>query len=166
MNTPRIGIIIATTREGRFGDKAAAWTQTIAAARGDMYLELPDLRDYPMPFFNEPTSPLWAKPKSEVALRWAQKVAGMDGFVFVTAEYNHSVPAVLKNSPPLRSIVRQPDRKGLPLLPLLVLTALVLSLAFRAKRAARHSIFTRRATAQQALGQFWDSRIVTLRDIA
>jgi len=65
MNTPRIGIIIATTREGRFGDKAAAWTQTIAAARGDMYLELLDLRDYPMPFFNEPTSP------------------GMDGFIFV-----------------------------------------------------------------------------------
>ncbi len=37
---------------------------------------------------------------------------------------------------------------------------------FRAKRAARHSIFTRRATAQHALGQFWDSQIVTLRDIA
>jgi ABC-type proline/glycine betaine transport system permease subunit len=54
----------------------------------------------------------------------------------------------------------------LALLPLLVLTALVVSLAFRAKRAARHSIFTRRATAQQALGQFWDSQIVTLRDIA
>lgn len=49
-----------------------------------------------MPFFNEPTSALWAKPKNEVALRWAQKVAGMDGFIFVTAEYNHSVPAVLK----------------------------------------------------------------------
>ena len=108
MNTPRIGIIIATTREGRFGDKAAASTQTIAAARGDMYLELLDLRDYPMPFFNEPTSPLWPKPKNEVALRWAQKVAGMDGFIFVTAEYNHSVPAVLKNSPPLQSIVRHP----------------------------------------------------------
>jgi hypothetical protein len=114
VNTPRIGIIIATTRRGRFGDKAAAWTQTVAAARGDMYLELLDLRDYPMPFFNEPTSPLWPKPKNEVALRWAQKVAGMAGFIFVTAEYNHSVPAVLKNSPPLRSIVRQPDRKGLP----------------------------------------------------
>jgi hypothetical protein len=61
VNTPRIGIIITITREGRFVDKAAAWTQTIAAARGDMYLELLDLRDYPMPFFNEPTSPLWPK---------------------------------------------------------------------------------------------------------
>jgi NAD(P)H-dependent FMN reductase len=83
---------------GRFGDKAAAWIRDIAAARGDMDVELLDLRDYPMPFFNEPTSPLWAKPKNEVALRWGQKVAEMDGFIFVTAEYNHGIPAVLKNA--------------------------------------------------------------------
>lgn len=98
MSKPRIGIVIATTREGRFGDKAAAWVRDIAAARGDMDVKLLDLRDYPMPLFNEPASPLWATPKNEVALRWAQKVADIDGFVFVTAEYNHSIPAALKNA--------------------------------------------------------------------
>jgi NAD(P)H-dependent FMN reductase len=51
-----------------------------------------------MPFFDEPASPLWAPPKNEVALRWARKVAEMDGFIFVTAEYNHGIPAVLKNA--------------------------------------------------------------------
>src|SRR5439155_11225664 len=36
---------------------------------------------------------------------WSSDVCSSD---LVTAEYNHSVPAVLKNSPPLQSIVRHP----------------------------------------------------------
>jgi NAD(P)H-dependent FMN reductase len=98
MNKPRIGIVIATTREGRFGDKAAAWIRGIAATRGDMDIEILDLREYPMPLFDESASPLHAAPKNEVSRRWAQKLAAMDGFIFVTAEYNHGIPAVLKNA--------------------------------------------------------------------
>jgi NAD(P)H-dependent FMN reductase len=63
-----------------------------------MDVELLDLRDYPLPFFNESTSPAWAMPHNEVAQRWAKWVAAMDGFIFVTAEYNHGIPAVLKNA--------------------------------------------------------------------
>jgi NAD(P)H-dependent FMN reductase len=98
MSKPHIGIVISTTREGRFGDKAAAWIRDIAAARGDLEVEIIDLRDYPMPFFDEPASPIYAPPRDAVARRWGQKVAGLDGFIFVTAEYNHGVPAVLKNA--------------------------------------------------------------------
>jgi NAD(P)H-dependent FMN reductase len=98
MSKPRIGIVIATTREGRFGDKPAAWIRDIAATRDDMEVEIVDLRDYPLPFFNEPASPAWATPKNAIALRWAEKLAELDGFIFVTAEYNHGVPAVLKNA--------------------------------------------------------------------
>ena len=32
------------------------------------------------------------------AQRWQKKVAEFDGFVFVTAEYNHGISAVLKNA--------------------------------------------------------------------
>jgi NAD(P)H-dependent FMN reductase len=98
MSKPRIGIVIATTREGRFGDKPAAWIAGLAAARDDMAVEIVDLRDYPMPLFNEPASPLWAPPKNETALRWGRKVAELDGFIFVTAEYNRAPPAALKNA--------------------------------------------------------------------
>jgi NAD(P)H-dependent FMN reductase len=98
MSKPRIGIVISTTREGRFGDKPAAWIRDIAAARGDLEVEIVDLRDYPMPFFDEPGSPIYAPPRNEVARRWAQKVAELDGFIFVTAEYNRGPPAVLKNA--------------------------------------------------------------------
>jgi NAD(P)H-dependent FMN reductase len=98
MSRPRIGIVISTTREGRFGDKPARWIRDIAAARGDLAVEIVDLRDYPMPFFDEPASPLYAPPKNEAARRWGQKVAELDGFIFVTAEYNRGAPAVLKNA--------------------------------------------------------------------
>jgi NAD(P)H-dependent FMN reductase len=98
MSKPRIGIVISTTREGRFGDKAAAWIHDLATARGDLDVEIIDLRDYPMPFFDEPGSPMHTPPKNEAACRWAQKLAGIDGFIFVTAEYNHGAPAVLKNA--------------------------------------------------------------------
>jgi NAD(P)H-dependent FMN reductase len=43
-------------------------------------------------------SPAWAPPRHEVAQRWAKKIGELDGFIFVTAEYNHGVPAVLKNA--------------------------------------------------------------------
>jgi NAD(P)H-dependent FMN reductase len=57
-----------------------------------------DLRDYPMPFFDDPRSPMIVPPKNEVALRWGKKLAELDAFVFITAEYNHGISAVLKNA--------------------------------------------------------------------
>jgi NAD(P)H-dependent FMN reductase len=98
MSKPKIGIILSTTRKARFADKVAAWLLDIVATRRDMEFEVVDLRDYPMPFFDEPMSPLWAPPKNEVAQRWTKKIEAFDGFIFVTAEYNHGVPAVLKNA--------------------------------------------------------------------
>ena len=98
MTKPHVGIVISTTREGRFGDKPALWIRDLAAARKDLEVELIDLRDYPMPFFDEPGSPIYMPPKNEVARRWGQKVAALDGFIFVTAEYNRGPPAVLKNA--------------------------------------------------------------------
>ena len=98
MSKPRIGIVISTTRMGRFADKPVDWLWNLASARSAMEFEIVDLRKYPLPFFDEPMSAAWAPPKNEVAQRWAKKVAELDGFIFVTAEYNHGVPGVLKNA--------------------------------------------------------------------
>jgi NAD(P)H-dependent FMN reductase len=95
---PRIGVILSTTRAGRFADKPTEWLMNLAKPRADATFEVVDLRDYPMPFFDEPRSPIMLPPKNEAALRWAAKLAELDGFIFVTAEYNHGVPAVLKNA--------------------------------------------------------------------
>ena len=98
MNTPRIGIVIGTTRQGRFADKPTQWIHSLASKRADLGFELIDLRDYPLPFFDEPASPSATPPKNEIARKWAAKLAQCDGFIFVTAEYNHGPPAVLKNA--------------------------------------------------------------------
>jgi len=96
--TPRIGIIIGFTREGRFGDKPARWIGDIAGRRTDIQFELIDLRDHPLPFFEEQMSPVYAPPQYPVAQRWAARLATLDGFIVVTPEYNHSASAVLKNA--------------------------------------------------------------------
>jgi len=98
MAKPKIAVIIGTTRATRFGEKPAKWIHGVAAARGDMSVELVDLREYPMPFFDEPASNAWVPSKNEVAKRWQKKVTEFDGYIFVTAEYNRGVPAVLKNA--------------------------------------------------------------------
>ncbi|MBZ6079021.1 NADPH-dependent FMN reductase [Microvirga puerhi] len=97
MTRPRIGIIISSTREKRFGEKAARWIHGLAARRTDLDFEIVDLRDYPMPFF-EGISPLHAPVTDEAAIRWGRKMAELDGYLFVTAEYNRSITGVLKNA--------------------------------------------------------------------
>jgi NAD(P)H-dependent FMN reductase len=98
MGVPKIGIVLGTTRANRFSEKAGRWLLNEGAGRADLEFELVDLRDYQMPFFDEQTSPAFAPPQSAVARRWAMKVGEYDGFVFVTAEYNHGAPSVLKNA--------------------------------------------------------------------
>lgn len=98
MTQPRIGIIIGSTREGRFGDKPAAWMHTLARQRSDLQFELIDLRDHPLPFFDEALPLTWAPAKNSAAQAWAAKIASLDGFIVVTPEYNHGPSAVLKNA--------------------------------------------------------------------
>ena len=70
MSKPRIGIVISTTRTGRFADKPVEWLWNLVSRRTDMEFEIVDLRSYPLPFFDEPMSPAWGTPKNEVAQRW------------------------------------------------------------------------------------------------
>ena len=95
---PKIGIIISTDRDTRFGDKPARWIYDEASKRRDLEFEIVDLRDFPLPFFNEVASNLWIPTQNEVGVRWQQKIAEFDGYIFVTAEYNHSISGVLKNA--------------------------------------------------------------------
>ena len=98
MSKPTIGVIIGSTREHRFGDKPAKWIAELAAARGDANVELIDLRDYPMPFFDEPASSHWMPSSNPVAKKWQAKIASLDGYIFTAAEYNRGPAAVLKNA--------------------------------------------------------------------
>ena len=98
MTKPNIAIIIGSTRETRFADKPAAWLLENAQKRQDMRFELVDLRDYDLPLFNEAASNLWMPSQDARAVKWQQKLAEFDGYIFLTAEYNHSVTGALKNA--------------------------------------------------------------------
>jgi NAD(P)H-dependent FMN reductase len=96
-----VSVIIGTTRPGRFSEKPARWIRDHLAKQPGLEVRLLDLRDYPMPFFDEgvtPGMPGRAAYENEAVKRWTAEVAAADGFVFVTGEYNYGPSAVLKNA--------------------------------------------------------------------
>ncbi len=95
---PTIQVILGSTRQGRFGDRVAEWFVAETRDRTDASIELVDLRDWPLPFFDQPVPPMAGDYADPAQRRWGEKVAAADGFVIVTPEYNHGYPAVLKNA--------------------------------------------------------------------
>ncbi|WP_292229397.1 NADPH-dependent FMN reductase, partial [Mesorhizobium sp.] len=98
MSKPKIAIVVGSTRAARFADVPTQWIAKIAKAHADIDVEIVDLRDWPLPFFDEVASSAWAPSQNEVAQRWQKKVAEFDGFIFTAAEYNHAPTGVLKNA--------------------------------------------------------------------
>lgn len=94
----RIAIILGSTRPGRNGEAVAKWVHTHASQRTDAQYELVDVADYELPLLDEPSPPSMGQYSKPHTKKWAAKIASFDGFVFVTAEYNHGVPGALKNA--------------------------------------------------------------------
>jgi NAD(P)H-dependent FMN reductase len=96
----KLALIIGSTRPNRFADIPARWVAEGASARLDFTLETVDLRDWPLPFLEEPTSlhvtgGVYSNP---VAERWRRAIGPFDGYIATAAEYNHGPTAVLKNA--------------------------------------------------------------------
>lgn len=95
----RIAVIMSTTRQGRFADGPAAWVTSRLSAVDDFEVDLIDLRDFDIAHFDGPAPArnprVYGTP--DVA-RFGERIDAADGFVILTAEYNHSYPAVLKNA--------------------------------------------------------------------
>lgn len=95
-----IKIILGSTRKGRFGEKPAQWILEEARNLEEVEVELLDLRDYKIPFFDSAVSPSMAdgRYENEIVQKWSEKIKQGDAFIIVTPEYNHGYPAVLKNA--------------------------------------------------------------------
>ena len=98
MSKLKIAVIISSTRATRFGDKPAQWILEKAKERPELDVELVDLRDFDLPFFNEAASNLWVPSQDPKAIAWQNKIREFDGFIFVVAEYNRSITGALKNA--------------------------------------------------------------------
>lgn len=94
----KIGIILGSTRPNRKGKQVADWVVEITGGRDDAAYELIDLADHPLPHLDEPVPPAAGEYRNEHTKRWARTIAGCDGFVIITPEYNHGTPGVLKNA--------------------------------------------------------------------
>jgi NAD(P)H-dependent FMN reductase len=98
MSKLKIAVIIGSTRDSRFGPKPAQWIFDLAKQREEFDVELVDLKDFNLPFFNEKATNLWAPSEDPKAIAWQKKIGEFDGYIFVVAEYNRSIPAGLKNA--------------------------------------------------------------------
>lgn len=98
MSKLKIAVIVGSTRPTRFADIPAKWILDQANAHADIEAEIVDLRDFPLPFFDEMASNAWMPSKNEVAVAWQKKIASFDGYIFVVAEYNRSITGALKNA--------------------------------------------------------------------
>jgi NAD(P)H-dependent FMN reductase len=96
----KLALVLGTIRQNRETIKQAKWVMAAAKEVKGVEAELVDLIDYPMPFFDEPVSPRY-NPDRTIApavQKWLDKIGSFDAYIFLTPEYNHSIPAVLKNS--------------------------------------------------------------------
>jgi NAD(P)H-dependent FMN reductase len=94
----RIGIVIGTTRPGRKAVEVAEWALVRAVEREDAIFELVDIDDYELPLLDEDPPPFFGRYSQLHTQDWAARIASFDGFVFVTPEYNRSIPGSLKNA--------------------------------------------------------------------
>lgn len=98
----RIAIIVGSTRPGRKGTGVGRWVHEEALGRqgADVEYDLVELADQELPLLDEAVDAGAAGRdyERESTRAWSRLIDGYDGFVFVTPEYNHGVPAAMKNA--------------------------------------------------------------------
>ena len=93
----KIAIMLGSTRPRRNGEAVARWVYEIAKKRIDAEFEFVDIKDFNLPLLDEPIPPSQGEYSKEHTEVWSAKIDSFDGYVFVTAEYNHGIPGALKN---------------------------------------------------------------------
>ena len=94
----KVAIILGSTRPGRNSEAVSQWIYEIAKKRSDADFEIVDIKDFNLPIFDEPNSPMMGQYTKEHTKKWSAKINSFDAYVFVTAEYNHGIPGALKNA--------------------------------------------------------------------
>src|ERR1700712_1578913 len=98
LRMPTLHVILASTRPGRAGEPIADWFVERARDHGAFDVELIDLAEVALPFFDEASHPRLRRYEHQHTKDWSAKVDAGDAFVFVTPEYNYGYPAPLKNA--------------------------------------------------------------------
>jgi NAD(P)H-dependent FMN reductase len=94
----RVGVIIGSVREQRFGTTVADWLVGQARQRGDLNLDVMDLREIELPAVIQNHPVVTGEYTTPEVERFAARIGAADGFVVITPEYNHSYPGSLKHA--------------------------------------------------------------------
>jgi NAD(P)H-dependent FMN reductase len=94
----KVLVVIASTRPGRVGKPIAEWFIEEVKKDVRFQIEVADLAEINLPFFDEPEHPVLQKYTKSHTIEWSKTVAGADAFIFVTPEYNFGAPAPLINA--------------------------------------------------------------------
>ena len=95
---PRLGVVIASVREGRVGLPIAQWFVERAQQHAKFEVEVLDLKAIDLPVFAERYHPRLQKYENDKQKEWSAVVAALDAFVLVTPEYNFSASPALLNA--------------------------------------------------------------------
>jgi NAD(P)H-dependent FMN reductase len=96
-----IKVIVGSTRPGRFSEKVVPWLNAELAKRDGLSVEVLDLKEHALPFFESPMSPAYVENGdygNDAVNAWGKKIAEADAFIMITPEYNHGTSAILKNA--------------------------------------------------------------------
>ena len=96
----KIGIVVGSIREGRVGDSIGAWVAEHATQHEGVTAQIVDLADFDLPVFTGAMPPRMLNKEYDNAAAQAFSAAidDCDAFIFVTPEYNGSVPGAFKNA--------------------------------------------------------------------
>ena len=93
----KIKLILGSTRQNRNGKPVADWLVAQGKEAG-FDVELLDLKEVNLPKFEAGVSPMYMPVDTPEAKAWAAQITEADGLVFLTAEYNRSIPGSLKDA--------------------------------------------------------------------
>jgi NAD(P)H-dependent FMN reductase len=98
MEPIELKLVVGSTRPERGADVFLPWLVERAERHGRFAVEVLDLRGWELPMFQETWASATQGYSDERVRRWNETIVAGEAFLFVTPEYNHSVPAVLKNA--------------------------------------------------------------------
>lgn len=94
----KLAVIIGSVRDGRFGPVMAKWFARQAEQYDAVAVDVIDLLDFPLPVHMPVPGQQLDPAVAEIRDPLAARLFAAEAFVVVTPEYNHSVPAGLKNA--------------------------------------------------------------------
>ena len=94
-------IVNGSVREAQASERITKWVEAAAGeVLGDATRSSVRLKELALPMFDEAMSPMMNSDRQPegVVKQWLDALAEADAYVFVTPEYNHGMPAGLKNA--------------------------------------------------------------------